>query len=131
MNAALRFIDLYDIELDPKIRKEIGDLKGYSNPLPVQERRAYSPIEIDQLLQSDMTPWRWQAIWTMLTFGMRKTELRMLKLSDIDLENNILNIPAAITKSKRQRSMPISSRNKAVVESWLKLQQNEIYYLEL
>ncbi len=130
--AILRYADIFDIEIDDKIIKEIGSIRSYSNPIPIQERRAYSREEISKLLNDvDMKAWRWQAIWTMVSFGLRKSELRNLKVSDIDLINNRLNIRPEISKSKKYRSVPINSQNKNVILSWLNNQECETYYLEL
>jgi integrase len=46
---------------------------------------------------------------------MRKNELRLLKWEDVDFKNNLITIPEANSKNKKQRGIPISTALRQVL----------------
>jgi integrase len=46
---------------------------------------------------------------------MRKNELRLLKWEDVDFKNNLITIPEANSKNKKQRRIPISTALRQVL----------------
>jgi integrase len=81
--------------------------------------------QLKQLLMNMPIPGR--ALYsTLASSGMRIGEGMALKDSDIDLNSNParINIPASITKTKRGRTVFISSESKGFIQEWLKVRTN-------
>ena len=124
-----KYID--DCGIDSKVIERIKEIKRYSNPIQVQERRAYTDEELDKLMNVEMTPWRYHFIFIGLNFGLRAGEIRNLKFSDIDLQINYLQVRAKTTKSKKNRMIPISQNIRSAIKTWVNLRENsQTYYVE-
>ena len=109
----------YDIEL-PVIKKENNIIKPYS--------KEEIEILIKEPTINSYTQWRNHAIFcTLLATGIRCRSLINLKIKDIDFTNNTIYL--AITKTKKQYFIPMSSDLKRILKHYLSLYEhnNEDY----
>lgn len=99
--------------------------KKYFNPItPVSEagllavdnrrERVLTPQEEERLLDRCPDFFR-PLVVTALKTGMRRNELKLLKWEDVDFKNNLITIPQANSKNKKQRRIPISAALKKVL----------------
>ena len=69
-------------------------------------------------------------IITALNTGMRKGEILSLTWNDVDLDNDLITVRSAVSKSKKQRQIPINSLlRKVLLEQKFKTAQNGFVFL--
>ncbi|MGE5443196.1 MAG: tyrosine-type recombinase/integrase [Ignavibacteriales bacterium] len=93
-----------------------------------QIEQILSPEEEERLLKVS-PPYLRNIIITALNTGMRKMEILSLKWDYIDLENKVITIPQANTKSKKTRRIPVSSAlRKTLLEQKLRSGGSEFVF---
>ena len=86
---------------------------------PRRKRRAMRPDEVQKLLK--VAPmWRRMLYMVMLASGIRKSEARQLKISDLDTEQNLLQVRPEIAKTGRGRTIPLPPVLVAKLDLWIR-----------
>ncbi len=135
MRSFAQFNELYyEDELFPKkVMQQLDDIKSYSNPINVQDRRAYTSEQVESMMNASMSAWRWQVLFTALNLGLRSNQIRTLKLSDFDLEKRYVNVRAENSKNKKKISIPLVPTVFRTIQNWVetrRLEKDSIYYVE-
>jgi len=89
---------------------ESGLIKTESN------RKRILTYEEEIVLINNSSPHLKPIIQTALLTAMRLGEILTLRWKDVDLNNNLITIRAEISKSKKQRKIPISKRLKEILK---------------
>ena len=71
----------------------------------------------------------WQFICFIYYALMRPSEIKRIRIKDIDLENNILRIPSAQSKSKKYDTLPLASALVKEIKAMNIQQYSQDYYL--
>lgn len=86
-----------------------------------RKRRALTESELERLKMASLSSGRWWiyqlAVWT----GLRRSELRRLRWSSVDLEGGEIHVPASITKNGQDATLPILEAARESLEALRRL----------
>ena len=86
--------------------------------------RSFTGKEVERLLM--VSPEAVREVWEVfLDTGMRKKEMATLRWKDVDFENKKLIVRAEISKSHKERRIPMSGRVVEILENLLSEQQTD------
>lgn len=107
--------------------KEWRGIEAYTKDLDEGEsednREALSDEDIRTILQKLKYPLYRIIFWIAWQFGLRRMEIRNLKVSHIDWEHKVLKIVRS--KGGKSRQIPILKHQEAPLKKWLKYRETE------
>ncbi len=101
-------------------RKRICENKGKlikNVKVETEERETVSEMEFRKIVQHVKTATTKAVLYTLYNAGLRINEALSLKISDVDMEQDILHIKN--TKNKEDRTIPINARLKKILQDYL------------
>ncbi|MBU3173592.1 site-specific integrase [Clostridium estertheticum] len=126
-------LNSYLSNISPTIK--FGVRRGYLNDFDIPQvkyqetfKEIYTPGELIELLtkpnKKDFVTIRtWCMIWTFASTGLRATELRELRIKNVDMFNK--TIAVNITKNKKARYLHISNSLSEVLTEYMELRSGE------
>ena len=114
---------------------KFGAKRAYLNDFEIPQvkfqktfKEIYTNGELVQLLTKPklkdfITIRAWSMIWTFASTGLRASELRNLKVKNVDMFNK--TIVVNVTKNKKARYLPISNSLEEVLTEYLELRSGE------
>ncbi|MEM2690121.1 MAG: site-specific integrase [Nitrososphaerota archaeon] len=121
LNSFLRF---YDVPYQNALKKVRKPKKA-----PVRVDRLPSIADLQKMILASKSPRLSMLIQLLSQTGLRLNEALNLKMEYIDFENNVINIPGAITKNGRPRQVPLISELKTALQNYLKKMEIEHGYI--
>jgi len=114
---------------------KFGVRRGYLDDFQIPQvkfqetmKEIYTQGELTELLTKPrlkdyITIRTWSMIWTFASTGLRATELRELRVKNVDMFNRTISVN--VTKNKRARYLPISNSLSEVLTEYLEIRSGE------
>lgn len=124
LNVLTSFLRFYDVPYQNALKKVRKPKKA-----PVRVDRLPSVADLQKMILASKSPRLSMLIQFLAQTGMRLNEALNMKVEYIDFENNVINLPGAITKNGKPRQVPLISELKTALQNYLKKMEIERGYV--